>query len=286
MLVASRGLRHHARTLDDGLDPGLAPLPRMFATVVAVEMHDVPSIVALAVQNLGPRNLIGRGPTGRDVVRASVEQAGLRRDTVRKGSELSVGPCWLDQDVRIRLVLFTVSGVHHIPDRRENEARAGRRELGPFNRRPLGICLLVAEFFNQTVLVKVECILYDEMRATTPAPQPRRVDLAKDLWFFSLCAGTIDFLFLQFLTGTAKDQLLRDEPSGGRLPTVPVILFRSGEEQKAFEDDLKRDPVTVEERHDHVFAHGDPTISEQDRKKIAFSSAVVERFGEWKTAKS
>ncbi len=77
MLVASRGLSHYARTLDDGLDPGLAPLPRMFATVVAVEMHDVPSIVALAVQNLGPRNLIGRGPTGRDVVRASVEQAGL-----------------------------------------------------------------------------------------------------------------------------------------------------------------------------------------------------------------
>ena len=77
MLVASRGLRHHARTLDDGLDPGLAPLPRMFAAVVAVEMHDVPSIVALAVQNLGPRNLIGRAPTGRDVARASVEQAGL-----------------------------------------------------------------------------------------------------------------------------------------------------------------------------------------------------------------
>lgn len=138
----------------------------------------------------------------------------------------------MDQDVRIRLVLFTVSGVHHIPDRRENEARAGRRELGPFSHKPLGICLLVADFFHQTVLVKVECILYDEMRAKTPAPQPRRGDLAKDLWFFSLCAGTIDFLFLQFLTGTAKDQLLRDEPSGGRLPTVPVILFRSGEEQK------------------------------------------------------
>ena len=124
------------------------------------------------------------------------------------------------------------------------------------------------------------------MRAITPAPLPRRVDLTKDLWFFSLCAGTIDFLFLQFLTGTAKDQLLRDGPSGGRLSTVPVILFRSGEEQKAFEDDLKRNPVTVEERHDHVFAQGAPTISEQDRKIIAFSNAVVERFGEWKTGKS
>ena len=47
----------------------------MFATVVDLEMHDVPSLNTLAVQNLGPQNLIDQGPTGRDVVQASVEQA-------------------------------------------------------------------------------------------------------------------------------------------------------------------------------------------------------------------
>ena len=146
--------------------------------------------------------------------------------------------------------------------------------------RSLRIC------FHQTVLAEVNCILYDEMRAITPEPQPRRVDSTRDLWFFSLCADTLDFLFLQFLTGTAKDQLLRDGLCGGRLPTVPVVLFCSREEQKAFEEDLKRDPVVVEERHDHVFEQGDPMISEQDRKIIAFSKAVIERFIEWKAGKS
>ena len=139
--------------------------------------------------------------------------------------------------------------------------------------------------FHQTVLAEIDCILYDEMRAITPAPRPRRAHCAKDSWFFSLCADTLDFLFLQFLTGSEKDQLLRDGLSGGRLPTVPVILFRSGEEQQAFEEDLKRDPVTVDDRHDLVFEQGDPMISEQDRWIIAFSRAVIERFGEWKVKK-
>ena len=146
--------------------------------------------------------------------------------------------------------------------------------------RSLRIC------FHQTVLAQINCILYDEMRAITPAPQKRHVDSTQDLWYFSLCADTLDFLFLQFLTGTAKDQLLRDGLSGGRLPTVPVVLFCSGEEQQAFEEDLKRDPVAVEERHDHVFEQGDPMISEQDRKIIAFSKAVIERFIEWKAGES
>ena len=146
--------------------------------------------------------------------------------------------------------------------------------------RPLRIC------FHQTVLAEVVCILYDEMRAITPAPRPRRVDSTKDLWFFSLCADTLDFLFLQFLTGTVQDELLQDGLSGGRLPNVPVILFRSGDEQQAFKEDLERNPVTVEERHDLVFGQNDPMISEQDRKIIAFSEAVFERFSEWGARRS
>ena len=146
--------------------------------------------------------------------------------------------------------------------------------------RPLRIC------FHQTLLAEVACILYDEMRAITPAPRPRRVDSTKDLWFFSLCADTFDFLFLQFLTGTVREELLRDGLSGGRLPTVPVLLFRSGEEQQAFEEVLERNPVTVEERKDVVFEQDDHMINELDRKIIAFSEAVIERFKEWKAKRT
>ena len=145
--------------------------------------------------------------------------------------------------------------------------------------RPFRIC------FHQTVLAEVVCILYDEMRARTPAPRSTHVDYTKDLWFFSLCADTLEFRFLQFLTGTERDQLLQDGLSGGRSPNVPVILFRSDEERQAFKEELERNPVTVEGRHDTVFAQNDPMISEQDRKIIAFSNAVIERFSEWKGEK-
>ena len=68
--------------------------------------------------------------------------------------------------------------------------------------RPFQIC------FHQTMLAEVVCILYDEMHAITPAPQSTHFDYAKDLWFFSLSADTPEFLFLQFLTRTAEEQLL------------------------------------------------------------------------------
>ena len=104
------------------------------------------------------------------------------------------------------------------------------------------------------MLAEVVCILYDEMRAITPAPRSTHVGYAKDLWFFSLCADTFDFRFLQFLTGAERDQLLQDGLSGGRSPNVPVILFRSDEERQAFKEDLERNPVTAERQHDTVFA--------------------------------
>ena len=142
---------------------------------------------------------------------------------------------------------------------------------------PFKIC------FHQTVLAAVECILYDEMREKTPAPRPTRVEYAKDQWFFSLSADTLEFLFLQFLTGSDRDQLLQDGLSGGRGPKVPVILFRSGEESQAFLGELQRNPVTVEERHDTTRGHIDPMVSDEDRRIIAYSRAVMERFIEWRT---
>ena len=142
--------------------------------------------------------------------------------------------------------------------------------------RPFRIC------FHQTMLALIVCLYYDEMRKITPAPRPTHVDIVKDLWFFSLSADTIEFLFLQFLTGVERDQLLQDGLSGGRSPTVPVILFRSGEEHQAFIEELECNPVTIETRHAFIGSKTDPEISEQDRRIIAFCKAVMERFSEWR----
>ena len=98
-----------------------------------------------------------------------------------------------------------------------------------------------------------------------------------------MCADTLEFLLLQFLTRTERDKLLQDGLNGGRGLNVPVILFRSEAERQAFKEELERNPVTVEDRHDIVFGHNDPMISEQDRKIIAFSKSVIERFSEWMT---
>lgn len=141
--------------------------------------------------------------------------------------------------------------------------------------RPFRLC------FHQTVLVRIECILYDEMRAITPVPSTHVV-CRNDRWFFSLCADTIEFRFLQFLTGRKREQLLREGLSDGRGLSVPVIFFRSDVERQAFIEELKRDPATVEDRQEEIFQQADPMISEQDRKNIAFSNAVIEHFAEWR----
>ncbi len=147
--------------------------------------------------------------------------------------------------------------------------------------RPFQIC------FQQTMLAEVVCILYDEARAITPAPQSTHFDYAKDLWFFSLSADTLEFLFLQFLTRTEEEQLLRGGLSGGRKSNAPVILFCSGEEHQSFKEELEHNPVTVEAWHDVVsFIQNDPMITEQDRKIIAFSNAVIERLSEWRARDS
>ena len=142
--------------------------------------------------------------------------------------------------------------------------------------RPFRIC------FHQTVLAQVECIYYDEMRARTPAPRLTYVDFSKGLGFFSLSADTFEFLFLQFLTGVERDQLLQNGLSDGRRCSVPVILFRSGEEHQAFIEELERNPVTIETRHAFIVSKNDLEISEQDRRIIAFGKAVIEHFSEWR----
>ena len=140
---------------------------------------------------------------------------------------------------------------------------------------PFRIC------FHQTMLAEVECIRYDEMRAITPAPRAAHVEPVRKLKFFSLCAGTLEFRFLQFLTGKEQDQLLQDGLDGGRLPNVPVILFRSVEERQEFIEELKQCPVPGE-RQDIDFRQNDPLISEEDRRIIAYSEAVIERLDEWR----
>ena len=142
--------------------------------------------------------------------------------------------------------------------------------------RPFKIC------FHQTVLDEITCIYFDEMRGITPAPKLTRMEHDNHLWFYSLTADTLEFLFLQFLTGASRNQLLQEGLSGGRVADIPVAMFGSGEEHHAFLEELESNPVRLEEWQGLIIDNGDPIISEQDKRIVAFSKAVMTRFAEWK----
>ena len=139
--------------------------------------------------------------------------------------------------------------------------------------------------FHQTVLADVCCIRYDEMRCITSAPRPKTIDSSKNLWFFSLCADTLKFRFLQFLTHRAKDELLKNGLSDRMGCAMPVAFFVSEGEQHAFIAELKCNAVTVEERHEDICGQNEPMVSEQDRKINAFSRAVIEQLSKWRAAR-
>ena len=69
-----RRLAHQARTLQRVLHPGVAALAPVPAPVEAVEVPDVPPLVALAVQRLGAHHLVDRRAPRRDLPQALVHQ--------------------------------------------------------------------------------------------------------------------------------------------------------------------------------------------------------------------
>ena len=136
--------------------------------------------------------------------------------------------------------------------------------------------------FHQTVLAEIECIHYDEMRGLTPKPQVICINPEVDHWFFSLRADTLEFQFLQFLTGAEQNKLMKNGLNYARGGNIPVLFFISEDEEKAFIAELECNPVTVESRHEFHVSINDSETSERDRNVIAFSRAVIERFNEWK----
>ncbi len=138
--------------------------------------------------------------------------------------------------------------------------------------------------FHQTVLREVDCILYDEMRAITPAPGAKTVSTSDgQLWFHSLCANTLEFDLLSFFTRKRRGELLKvGLLPGGRLPVVPVILFRSESEKEAFVQENEIGPVTHEDYSRFVIPQFGSEVSGTDVRLVTFAIAAANRFLEWR----
>ncbi len=149
---------------------------------------------------------------------------------------------------------------------------------------PAAFVLTFRICFHQTVLRAVDCILYDEMRAITPAPRATTIDTADGrLWFNSICADTFEFDLLSFFAGKRRGELL-DEGilPGGRLPAVPVILFRSGSEKEAFLQECEINHAAHGNDARFLVPQPSSEVSEQDLRMVTFGIAAAGRFLEWR----
>ena len=133
--------------------------------------------------------------------------------------------------------------------------------------------------YHGTVLKRIDCIMYDEMRGITPAPKPSG---DTDEYYYYIIADTLDFLLLQVLTQRKKEDLIENGLPQTRFDEMPVVIFSSENEKNEFEQDMKANPVLVEKKHD-LHNNGASEISEIDRRIVPYCRAVVERFKEWKS---
>ena len=132
--------------------------------------------------------------------------------------------------------------------------------------------------YHQTVLATVTCIYYNEDRQMTPEPKLNSDPINYDLWFYSIEVGTLDFLFLQFLSRLDQASLMDNGLKGD----VPIIVFRSSNERKIFVEEIQANPITVNDKHSFKNSPRDTGISAKDRDIIAYSRTVIERLKTWR----
>lgn len=132
--------------------------------------------------------------------------------------------------------------------------------------------------FHQTVLAKVICIYFDEMRCMIPKPTITGMEYRENRWFYSFCADNFDFLFLQFLLRKEKDDLIKNGILSGRIGNMPILIFASENEKDDFETHLESHPIAVESRHVFTGHNSDPRVTDHDRAIISYSKAAIEYF--------
>jgi hypothetical protein len=137
--------------------------------------------------------------------------------------------------------------------------------------------------FHQTIIAKVCCIYFDEMRGLIPAAHTTFVNDSDDQWFFSFSADELDFIFLQFFTRKNGCELLEQGLSGGRSARLPIIVFSSNTEKTDFIESLRESPIQILQQHQFTRRPSDPTISEQDCRIVTYCRAVIDRFRAWKS---
>ena len=137
--------------------------------------------------------------------------------------------------------------------------------------------------YSQTIITKINCIYFDEMRYLIPAPKVTGMIGHGEKWFYSICADDFDFYLMPLLVKKDKQEILQTESlEAGRGASVPVAIFSSTQEKSRFEVFLSQKPIKDSELSKFIINQNDPLIKDIDRKIISYSKAVLERLKEYR----
>ncbi len=136
--------------------------------------------------------------------------------------------------------------------------------------------------YNQTVITKIVCIYFDEMRYFIPAPKVTGMIGSGENWYYSLCADDFYFFLLPLLTKKTVEQIVETGEFSSRGCRVPVAIFSSEQEQNQFEVFLTQRPIENTEIFTYPSRPNDPYINDKDKEIISYSKVVLARLEEYR----
>ncbi|MDF3023075.1 MAG: hypothetical protein K0R10_436 [Alphaproteobacteria bacterium] len=136
--------------------------------------------------------------------------------------------------------------------------------------------------YKQTIIAKIVCICFDEMRYMVSAPKVTGMIGHGEKWYYSLCADDLDFYLLPLLTNRAISDIIMTGEFNSRLGKIPVAVFASEQEKSRFEVYLTQRPIEEDEIKKFPARPLEKYIKEVDLQIIAYSKAVLERLEEYR----
>lgn len=136
--------------------------------------------------------------------------------------------------------------------------------------------------YDQTIIRKIVCIYFDEMRYLIPAPKVTGMIGSGTKWYYSLCAENFDFYLLPLLTRKTINKIVETGQFSSRGGRVPVAIFSSEQEKSRFEVYLTQRPIEDNELEPHPARANDPYVKEIDKEIISYSKAVLARLAEYR----
>ena len=127
-------------------------------------------------------------------------------------------------------------------------------------------------------------IPYSENGVPLPSPQVTFVKPSDELYFYSYCADTIDFLLLQFLLKQNKSEILNSGINSMRSGDIPIVIFETQNEKDDFLSSITSDCIDLDDI-DVYYNQSDPLVTMHDRRIIEYTRLIKRIYDDKKSSK-